>query len=85
MIVLLSAKNDEGWLGYVREGYTVTVHARTREEARVELLKKLQKLGFPPPAPRAFQVPSAMDTKGHRAPGCSGSCRDRLEDPDVRG
>jgi hypothetical protein len=49
MIVLLTAESDEGWLGYIRDGYSVSVHARTREEARVELLKKLQQLGLPFP------------------------------------
>jgi hypothetical protein len=85
MILLLSAQSDEGWLGYIRDGYYVAVHARTREEARVELLKKLQKLGFPPPAPEAFEVPGAMDTRGQSGAEGSGSYGNILEDPDVQG
>ena len=27
MILLLSAQSDEGWLGYIRDGYYVAVHA----------------------------------------------------------
>jgi hypothetical protein len=62
MIILLTAANDEGWLGYIRSGYSVTVNARTREEARIMLLKKLEKLGLPPPAPKAFELPDPADS-----------------------
>ena len=59
MIILLSAASDEGWFGYVARGHFVSAHGRTREEARIELLKKLEKLGLPLPAPEAFEQPSA--------------------------
>jgi hypothetical protein len=61
MIILLTAENDEGWLAYIGRGHYVTVNARTREEARIMLLKKLEKLGLPPPAPKAFQPPGPAD------------------------
>jgi hypothetical protein len=54
MILLLSAQSDEGWLAYIREGHYVTVHARTRDEAWGQLLKKLEKLGLPAPTPEQF-------------------------------
>jgi hypothetical protein len=83
MILLLKAESDEGWLGYIRNGYWISVHARTREEARVELLKKLQKLGFPPPAPEAFEAPTPTEAGSGIADESSGSGGNRLEDPDA--
>jgi hypothetical protein len=63
MIILLSAASDEGWFGYVARGHFVSAHGHTREEARIELLKKLRNLGFRcqlqkhsnNPAPRLFR------------------------------
>jgi hypothetical protein len=61
MILLLSSASDEGWLGYIAQGQHVCVHCRTREEARVSLLRKIEELGLPPPPPGAFKRPTAAD------------------------
>jgi hypothetical protein len=76
MIVLLMTPNDEGWLGYIRDGHYVTVTARTREEACITLLKKLEKLGLPPPAPDAFNRPTSPEL----APGATDGRKERPDD-----
>jgi len=59
MILLLSAESDPGWLAYITRGHYVIARGQTREEARVRLVQKIQKLGLPMPNPKAFEQISA--------------------------
>jgi hypothetical protein len=59
MTLLLSAESDPGWLAYITRGYYVIARGHTREEARVRLVQKIQKLGLPMPNPKAFEQISA--------------------------
>jgi hypothetical protein len=54
----LDAGDNRQGLGYVARGHYVTASGRTREEARISLLKKLEKLGLPAPDRKIFEQPS---------------------------
>ena len=55
MILLLSAESDPGWLAYIARGHYVIARGQTREEARVRLVQRIQKLGLPMLDPKAFE------------------------------
>lgn len=55
MKLLLIGPNGEGWLAYITRGHYVMARARTQDEAWIKLLKKIQKLGLPPPDAKAFE------------------------------
>jgi len=68
MIILLSCENGGPWFGYVARGQYLSACGRTWEEARARLLEKLDKLGLPRPAAKAFERPGTSTASIARKP-----------------
>ena len=57
MSAVLSAANDTCWFSYLTRGIWISAQGRSRDEARIKLLKELQKLELPLPDPKVFDPP----------------------------
>ena len=53
----LSSAGDKCWFAYITRGVRVSASGRSRDEARLRLLQKLQALGLPLADPELFNLP----------------------------